>query len=459
MEFCDRFGRHFVIHGNDSSGHARHYLSGLLGCARRKHIGRIGEDVAQSNYQGMQQFVSDSPWDHEALMEEVGREAEALLGGHRDTALYLDETSFVKKGGASVGVQRQYWLARPPAPASPLLLLGGRLGKLENCQVGVFACLGRGERTALVDFRLFLPEAWTEDAARCAKVKVPEAQRVHRTKAELALELVGAARARGSSHQWIGADEVYGNNRELTDALDDLGETFLMDVAQNLQVWAADPAPQPPGPNPQGRPATRARAGAGSGSTPSVAALAAAHFEEESRTLTVRETTKGPLRVRLWVRRVWLWDERRGGPPRPRLLIVRREADGSHQYSLSNAPADTSWKRLGFMQAQRFFIERAFQDAKSELGMAHYEVRGWRGWHHHIALCGLALLFTLKERIACAETVPLLSVRDIVELLDFYLPRQSRDPDQVLLKLRARHAARAAATASARKKRKKIITK
>lgn len=444
MEFCDRFGRHFVIHGNDSSGHARHYLSGLLGCARRKNIGRIGEDVAESNYQGMQQFISDSPWDHAALLEDVAREAEGLLGGHRDTALYLDETSFVKKGDASVGVQRQYC---------------GRLGKLENCQVGVFACLGRGDRAALIDFRLFLPEAWAQDEARCAKVKVPVAERVHRTKAELALELVKAARARGSSHQWIGGDEVYGNNRELTDALDDLGETFLMDVASNLKVWVEDPAPQPPPANPRGRPATRAQAGAATARAQSVAALSATHFEKESRPLTLRETTKGPLRARLWVRRVWLWDGRHETRARARLLVVRREADGSHKYSLSNAPATTAWTRLGFWQAQRFFIERAFQDAKSELGLAHYEVRGWPGWHHHVALGCLALLFTLKERIACAEAVPLLSVRDLVELLDFYLPRKTRDPEQVLRKLRARHAARAAATASARKKRRKAVAK
>jgi len=246
---------------------------------------------------------------------------------------------------------------------------------------------------------------------------------------------------------------------KLTEALDELGECFLMDVAQNLPVWAVDPAPQPPGATAFGRPATRARAEEGSGRAQSVAALAAAYFEAESRTVTVRETTQGPLRVRLWVRQVWLWQERRGAVAHPRLLIVRREADGSHKYSLSNAPAGTSWKRLGFMQAQRFFIERAFQDAKSELGMAHYEVRGWRGWHHHIALCCLALLFTLKERIAAAEHVPLLSVRDIVELLDFYLPSKTRDPDQVLIKLHARHAARAAASASARKRRPKIVTK
>ena len=103
MEFCGRFGCHFLIHGNDSSGHARHYLSGLLRRVERKNIGRIGEEVPGSNYQGMQQFISDSPWDHGALMAEVAGEAAALLGGHRDTALYLDETSFVKKGRGGGG--------------------------------------------------------------------------------------------------------------------------------------------------------------------------------------------------------------------------------------------------------------------------------------------------------------------------------------------------------------------
>ena len=103
MEFCGRFGRHFLIDGNDSSGHARHYLSGLLRRVSRKNIGRIGEEVAESNYQGLQQFISDSPWDHAALLAEVASEAAALLGRHRDTALYLDETSFVKKGRGGGG--------------------------------------------------------------------------------------------------------------------------------------------------------------------------------------------------------------------------------------------------------------------------------------------------------------------------------------------------------------------
>ena len=119
----------------------------------------------------------------------------AVLGRHRDTAVYLDETSFVKNSKASVGVQRQYC---------------GRLGKLDNCQVGVFACLGQGERAALVDFRLFLPQSWADDPERCQQAKVPETERKHQIKAQLVL--VWQARAAGLSYNWVGG-EIYWNNR------------------------------------------------------------------------------------------------------------------------------------------------------------------------------------------------------------------------------------------------------
>lgn len=408
--------------------HARHYLSGLLGTQRRKNIERIEADVAESDYQGMQQFVSDSPWDHTAVMQQVAEEAEVSLGRSDDTALYLDETSFVKKGDASVGVQRQYC---------------GRLGKLENCQVGVFASLGCGHRAALVDFRLFLPEVWAGDPVRCAKAKVPEAECVHRTKTQLALAMVVAARARGSTHQWVGGDEVYGNNHAFTAALEDLGEVFLMDVASNLKVWTSDPGPRlpPPSRGKHGRPRTRAQTTAGAITAVSVKTLTSQCFTAEAREVAIREATKGPLRAPLWVRSVWVWDGK-SSSARPRLLIVRQEADGTFKYSMSNAAADTPWKRLAYMQAQRFWIERCFQDAKSELGMAQYEVRGWPGWHHHITLACLALLFLLKERCSAAVQTPLLSARDIVELLAIYLPRRPRNEPEVLRQIQQRHAAR-----------------
>lgn len=439
MHLCRDYSHHFIVRGKDVSGHARHYLSGLLGKESRKNIERIEADVAHSDYQGMQQFITDSPWSHEALLAQIAAEAAGLLGGHRDCALYLDESSFIKKGEASVGVQRQYC---------------GRLGKVENCQTGVFACLGRGRHAVLTDVRLFLPEAWAADAARCGRVKVPEAKRVHLTKPQLALEMVRTARERGSPHQWVGADAAYGGNRSFCEQLEDMGETFLIDMPRDTAVWDADPEPAPPQfsatPLP-GRPRTRTRC-TSAAQRQRVEALAAAHFEKESRLLTLRETTQGPLRVRLWVREVWQW-EPGAERARRRMLVVRQEQDGTFKYSLSNAPADTPWERLGFMQGQRYWIEQAFHEAKGDLGMAHYEVRGWKGWHHHMALVCLALLFTVRERIALLDATPLLSVRDITDLLAYYLPRRRRDEAEVFLRIKQRHKRRADAIEAHAKKR------
>jgi SRSO17 transposase len=437
VEFCNVFAHHFQYYGRDSTHHARSYLSGLLGTARRKNIGRIEEDVAESNYQGMQQFISDAPWNHHELLDAISYQAEGMLGGHRDSALYLDESSFQKKGHASVGVKRQYC---------------GRLGKIENCQVGVFACLGRGDRTQLVDFRLFMPEDWANDEERCKKAKVPEQERVHRTKAELALEMVQKARERGLSYQWIGGDAAYGVNSELTEALEDMGEVFLMDVTSVVKVWDQDLALEAPGKNPgRGRPYSIGKIMNPDARQRSVADLAQEYFESESRFLTLRNTTKAPLVYRVWVKEVWLWNKT-SASPRRRLLVVRRDADGQFKYSLSNAPSETSWERLGYMQAQRFWIERAFQDAKSELGMAQYEVRTWKGWHHHMALVCLAMLFVTKERLLAQEDTPLLSARDIVELLDVYLPRRHRDPEEVLRIMQFRHRQRDLAAQGFRKR-------
>jgi hypothetical protein len=212
-----------------------------------------------------------------------------------------------------------------------------------------------------------------------------------------------------------------------------MGEIFLMDVPSNLHVYETDPCLKVRA-KARGK---KARAG-GERKARTVAALVQERFARESRKVTIRETTKGTMRVPLWVQRVWQWDGQSAQAQR-RLLVVRQEADGSYKYSICNAHAQTSWEKLGRMQGQRFWIERAFQDAKSELGMAQYEIRGWRGWHHHMALVCLAMLFVVKERVLAAEAAPLLSARDVVQLLDYYLPRRNRTEEQVLASLHARH--------------------
>ena len=429
-----KYSEHFLVRGKDIGVHATKYLSGLLGNQSRKNIECIGTDVVGSNYQGMQQMLSDSPWSAEGLMDQIGLEAQELLGGHRDSGLYFDETSFVKKGEHSVGVQRQYC---------------GRLGKTENCQVGVFASLGRGERATLIDFRLFLPEAWAKDTERCERARVPEDQRNHRTRTELAMEMVMRARDRKSNHKWIGADAAYGTNQAFCAELEDLGEKFVMDVLSTTKVWNADPRPQAPEPKGQtvGRRGTRYAVSNTKAKEQSIQELVAQRFEKESRMVTIRKTSQGSLEGPIWVCEVWVWDGS-GDHARSRLLVVRKESDGKMKYSWSNFGNDTSWERLAYMQAQRYWIERVFEDAKSELGMAQYEVRGWKGWHHHMALVSLAMLFVLRERVAFQAEAPLLTTRDIVELLEFYIPRRGTTEKEVLHDLVARHTRRIQASKS-----------
>jgi len=319
VEFYNVFAHHFQYWGKDSTHHARNYLSGLLGTVRRKNIGRIEEDVAESNYQGMQQFISDSPWDHHGLLDAINYHAEGMLGSHRDSALYLDETSFLKKGHASVGVKRQYC---------------GRIGKIENCQIGVFACLGRAERAQLVDYRLFLPEDWADDPERCNKVKIPENHRVHRTKAELALELVTKARVRGLNYQWIGGDAIYGTNSELTEALEDMGEIFLMDVTSAVKVWDQDLQLELPSKHAgKGRPYSIGQVTNPEVRHRNVAELTREYFETESRQVKLRSTSKAPLVYRVWVKEVWLWDKTSASSDKKRAYLLLNNVHAKSPFS------------------------------------------------------------------------------------------------------------------------------
>ena len=301
----------------------------------------------------------------------------------------------------------------------------------------------------MVDFRLFLPEDWAKDDKRCEKAKIPEEQRRHQTRTQLALDMVKTARLGGSDHQWVGADSAYGNNQEFCAQLEDMGEKFMMDVVGTTKVWDADPCPEAPervGEKP-GRPRSACHAGNDKARQRSIEALVEECFGKESRHVVIRRTSQGRLRARVWAREVWVWDPGQARARR-RMLVVRKEEDGKMKYSWSTCPAGTPWERLAFMQAQRYWIERTFEDGESELGMAQYEVRGWSGWHHHMALVALAMLFVMKERISFKDEAPLLSARDVVELLDYYLPRRGTTEKEVLDDLVNRHKRRIQASKS-----------
>jgi SRSO17 transposase len=431
MDFYQRYSGHFVQQGMNSVGHARHYLSGLLGTQRRKNIETIHNDVAQSDYQGMEQFISSSPWCHQALMDQVAMDADELLGDETKTGLFLDESSFLKKGKESVGVQRQW---------------SGRAGKVENCQVGVFACLGKGEHMTITDFRLYLPESWAEDDDRCEKAKVPLEHRIYQPKWRQALEMVRHARHLGVRFGWVGVDSLYGSNAEFLDELEDSGEIFMADINKTTKLWTSEPKLIHPSNTadaavkgrprkwPKLHPRNTARYVA-------VGKLVEEQFATSHRELSYRQGQKGQLTTRCWAVPVWCWEKGRA-KARQRMLIVRRDADDAYKYSLTNLTGSQTWEHYAWMQGQRFWIEHAFHEAKSQLGMAQYQVRVWKGWHHHISLVCLALLFTIKMRLNTRIEAPLLSTRDITELLDFYLPRKGLTEAEVLEQIRQRHRQR-----------------
>ena len=181
--FVDRHRHFFRTRTRDNAAVARRYSSGLAqagDCTFESMAAVVEGGCAQQ----FQHFISESPWEHEPVVAQIGRDADALLGGKPTSALIIDESSFPKQGDRSVGVARQWT---------------GRLGKVDNCQVAVFGVLTDDHRHTPIDMRLYLPRVWTEDPARCEKAGVPEAVRKHKSKSELALEIVHGARAPGDA--------------------------------------------------------------------------------------------------------------------------------------------------------------------------------------------------------------------------------------------------------------------
>jgi len=414
----------------DVSAHARQYLQGLLSELPRKNMERMGEVIPEAKHENLQNFLSDSPWDATGVWRWVGQRADGHLGGHDDSMLLIDESAHSKKGNESVGVARQH---------------NGRLGKTDNCQVGVYAALALGPRATLVGARLFLPTAWVEDVERCQKVGVPEAEIRARTKLDLARELVVEAVAHGLRFKWVGFDSFYGRDQGLLCWLEDQGHGVVADVPALQLVWEQKPQAER-------RPSLEA-AGA-----QRVDKLAEQWCKNQPGTkVKLRVGENGPVRVKVWARQVWWWAAAEK-QPRQWWLVVREEQDGTFKFTFCNAPGNISLKRLARLQGQRHFIERSLEDGKSHLGMGQYQVRKWRAWQHHMALVGLAQLFVLEERVKHQVKTPLLSPRDVVEMLDWYFKRQrtARDVETAIQKRHARRAKLAAAAVRRAAKKKNI---
>ena len=380
-EFAPLFGRPEAV------DHAEQYVRGLLvQQTDRRNAENVSEVVEGAAPRSLQRFLTESPWSSERVIDRLQRYLGQRLTSP-DGIFVIDGSEFPKQGKKSVGVARQYC---------------GRLGKIANCQAGVFLTYVSERGHALVDAHLYLPQEWTEDAERRQAAGVPEAVS-YQSKADLALASLRQARKAGHlAGRWVTADEDYGKVPAFRDALDAENWLYVLEVPCTTPVFTQFAKTEVPAWAGNGRKPSRPRLVEGEPGSQSVEEVARGVAAADWHVLTVAEGAQGPRSYQFAAQRVW--ESREELPGRACWLVLRRNLDGSElKYYLSNAPADTSLSRLAHVGSMRWCIETDLQTTKGEAGLDEYEVRSWQGWHHHMVLAMLAAAFLLTLQLDWGE--------------------------------------------------------
>jgi SRSO17 transposase len=376
QHFAPRFGR------VEAQARSEQYLRGLLvQQTDRRNAENLAEAIDGATPRALQRLLTEAPWPTAPLIDALHAYLAPRLADP-DGVLVLDDTGFAKQGTHSVGVARQY---------------SGTVGKVGNCQIGVFLGYVAPRGHALIDGRLYLPRAWVDDPPRRAQAGVP-ADVAYQTKTDLGLALLRQAGERGHlAGRWVTADEAYGQVPSFRDALADGAWWYVLEVPSTTPVFTDAAATAVPAWSGRGRQPTKPQLVAGARPAQPVQTVAAALPAAAWCGLTVATGAQGPRRYQFAAQRGW--ESRAGLPGRACWLVLRRNLDGREpKYYLSNAPADVPRATLGRVGAWRWPIETLFQTEKGETGLDEYEVRGWRGWHHHITLALLAGAFLLTLR-------------------------------------------------------------
>ena len=345
----------------DTRGHAEGYVRALLGRIDRKNGWQMAEYLGAGSPYPIQHFLGRANWSADTLRDEVLRYSrEHLTTSGENGVLIVDETGFLKKGGKSVGVQRQY---------------SGTAGRIENCQIGVFLALASSKGRALIDRELYMPKSWCEDVARCAEASFPE-DVTFSTKQRLAQKMLSRAFESGFSPDWVLADEVYGSDSKFRLFLEERGQPYVLAVSSQQRLWVGF-------------------------SQKRVDAIGRELAVENWYRLSAGDGMKG--------QRLYDWAGGQFGTPTEqgltKWLLLRRSVDkpGEVAYYLCLAPADAPLDGLARAAGQRWSIECCFEAAKQETGLDEYEVRSWHGWYRHITLSMLALVFLSVVRGAAAS--------------------------------------------------------
>lgn len=384
-EYLARFDDCFAR--KDTRAHLPVYVQGQLSNLQRKSVEPIALDAGVA-VRTLQEFLSQHHWDHPRMrdrLQQIVRDEHTR--SEAEVIGIIDETSAVKKGDQTPGVQRQYL---------------GCVGKQDNGIVTVHLGVSVGDFQALLDGDLFLPESWSQDRARCRAAGIPD-EVVYRPKTETALELYDRARANGLAFDWLTFDEWYGSKPPFLRALDDRRQKFIGEIHKDFVGWI-DP------PRVTDRPYHRGRRGpgrktprivAGSRKVQTIEQLAKAHpalRDQPEETWRIKDSDKGPI---VWkVRHAMLSVKDEEGLPTKRyhLLVCDNPLTGERKYFISNAPSGTPRKKLLQVAFSRWPIERCFEDQKGEVGLSHWEGRTWIGLQRHLILTSVSYLFLA---IAC----------------------------------------------------------
>src|SRR6187455_1070396 len=386
----ERFGD-YVERLGDTLGHAdrrgplRAYTTGLLLPGERKSVepmaARVDPFRVGAAHQSLHHFVAKAAWDDATLLKAVRDYAlPAMLERGPVRAWLVDDTGLPKKGKLSVGVARQYC---------------GQLGKRDNCQVAVTLSVATEAASLPVAYRLYLPEAWAADPARRATAGVPE-EVAFATKPAIALDQIGRALAAGVPPGVVVTDAGYGNDTDSRDGVTAAGLPYVAGILGTTSLWPPGAGPLPPARwSGKGRPPKRLRRDP-EHQPPAAGTLAAGLPASAWRTVTWREGTAGPLSSRFAAVRVRpAHDDSRLGEPRAEWP---EGEEGPTKYWLSTLPEAATLEELVAAAKLRWRIERDFEELEQELGLGHFEGRGWRGFHHHATLCIAAYGFLAAER-------------------------------------------------------------
>ena len=382
------------FHRSELRRHFFLYMAGQFGPIERKSIEPIAISVEEGKVRAMQRFVSDAFWDEEKILIKYRSMVRDDLGS-QDGVLIFDESGFVKKGKDSVGVAKQYC---------------GTIGKVENCQVGVFAAYASPQGYALLDKRLYIPEEWFSEpyAERRKKCKVPE-ELSFKTKPELAVEMIEDIKKDGQiPFKYVLADSVYGSSPEFIEAVENTpGLRYFVSVRSDTQCWLKAPVTRKKKYRYGGKSKEKIMIDSTEKKPIKVATLAESIHDVFWYRRKVSEGTKGPIEYEFTKREVVLAKD--GMPEKTLWLIIRRTLgeNRTYNYYLSNATTSTRLPVFVWLSGLRWAIEQCFEESKTELGMDHYEVRKFPGWHHHMLTCMLAhfFLWHLKIRLGKKSTV------------------------------------------------------